>query len=405
MKKALPSKRGFITFSFQERAFTLVELLVVITIISILSVVGSVAYSVVQKNARDTKRREDVDAIAKAYEVKYTATGAYSVLSGTGFNSGSIPQDPSSSKGDYFNVVANDGSGFKVCASLEANSSTQCNSPGINCYCKGSLISSINDTSISGLSGNGSGSGWGGSGSSCDTNGTLGSGLTGYWKMDENSWTNNCSDASVTDSSGNGNNGKSCPAASGLTEGSDGRIGKAGSFDGTDYVEINDPFSNNTDFTIALWANPSITGKGFNALIGEQETVDNIWCRKPGLWYYKADDDRTYLHSWIHNSSCDTEFSNITTGVSNSNFFTNTETWYHIVWTKRGDISTFYKNGTQVATDVAAPATFYNNADTKYRIGMVDNYWKGSIDDVRIYNRVLSQGEISLLASGCVSPP
>jgi hypothetical protein len=31
----------------------------------------------------------------------------------------------------------------------------------------------------------------------------LSDGLVGYWKMDEDSWTNDCSTPSVTDSSGN----------------------------------------------------------------------------------------------------------------------------------------------------------------------------------------------------------
>lgn len=72
--------------------FTLVELMVVITIIAILSVVGVTVFSGVQKSARDTKRRVDVDAIAKALEVNKTSS--YQVLNDTWFANGKVPFDP-----------------------------------------------------------------------------------------------------------------------------------------------------------------------------------------------------------------------------------------------------------------------------------------------------------------------
>lgn len=76
------------------QGFTLVELLVVITIIAILSVVGLTIFSGVQRNARDTKRRADIDAIAKALEVNKTPNSTlYVLLAGTQFGGGVIPVD------------------------------------------------------------------------------------------------------------------------------------------------------------------------------------------------------------------------------------------------------------------------------------------------------------------------
>lgn len=77
-----------------QRGFTLVELMVVITIIAILSVVGVTVFSGVQKSARDTKRRVDIDAIAKALEVNKNPDGKYEPLKDEFFASGKLPIDP-----------------------------------------------------------------------------------------------------------------------------------------------------------------------------------------------------------------------------------------------------------------------------------------------------------------------
>jgi len=65
-------------------------------------------------------------------------------------------------------------------------------------------------------------------------------GLVGHWKMDETSWTVDCSADTVMDSSGAGNHGKACPNAGGLAP-SAGKFGNSGLFDGTeDYVDVGD---------------------------------------------------------------------------------------------------------------------------------------------------------------------
>ena len=51
--------------------------MVTVAIIGILMAAGIVAFSNVQKSARDARRRADVDAIAKAQEQRYQDTGNY----------------------------------------------------------------------------------------------------------------------------------------------------------------------------------------------------------------------------------------------------------------------------------------------------------------------------------------
>lgn len=59
-----------------QHGFTLIELLVVIAILAILSIIGLVSYSGVQKNARDSIRRNNIDQIATALDASKVYNGS-----------------------------------------------------------------------------------------------------------------------------------------------------------------------------------------------------------------------------------------------------------------------------------------------------------------------------------------
>lgn len=119
MKNLLSNKKGF----------TLIELLIVITIIAVLSVIGITVYSGVQKNARDARRREDINSISKALEVHFnTTTNQYCTAAVatycapqaavTWFSSGAVPTDPSTAA-QYAGLPANGAATYHICATLE----------------------------------------------------------------------------------------------------------------------------------------------------------------------------------------------------------------------------------------------------------------------------------------------
>ena len=116
--------------------FTLLELLVVISIIGILLAVGATAFSTAQKKARDSRRRSDMKALQNAFEQYYATNGTYSDCTTMGNSnlSGGYTSvvDPKNS-GDYTyqctgNATTNT---YCACAKLETqtgnSSANDCN--------------------------------------------------------------------------------------------------------------------------------------------------------------------------------------------------------------------------------------------------------------------------------------
>ena len=158
------------------------------------------------------------------------------------------------------------------------------------------------------------------------------------------------------------------------------------SFDGVnDYVQTQDPFQNNENFTISLWVNPQVINDGsFHGFIGKQDGL-----RKPSMW---VSPHNGALHYWTNGNTATNIGDQIYSGFIN-NFFTAANEWVHVTWVKDGSQYRFYRNGDLVHTG-AAPARVYTNPNTSYQFGSVGNYFQGNLDDISIWDRALTNTEI-----------
>lgn len=118
MKKFLPKSVK------NPQGFTLIELLVVVSIIAILAIIGLAIFGGVQGKARDIKRKADVDAIIKVYELKYDSlAGKYpasAAVTATDFAGGVRPTPPEGGGAAYTETVTPiTQASVTVCAALE----------------------------------------------------------------------------------------------------------------------------------------------------------------------------------------------------------------------------------------------------------------------------------------------
>jgi prepilin-type N-terminal cleavage/methylation domain-containing protein len=107
--------------TIKPQGFTLVELLVVVSIIAILAVVGMTILTGVQARARDARRQSDIQAIAKALEANRPAgANFYPVIAATWFGGGTPPTEPVGYAPQY-TIVYNSTAGTAVTKPLIAS--------------------------------------------------------------------------------------------------------------------------------------------------------------------------------------------------------------------------------------------------------------------------------------------
>lgn len=227
----------------------------------------------------------------------------------------------------------------------------------------------------------------------------LSNGLVGYWKMDEASWTNNCSTGSVLDSSGNGNDGDACPNTTGPTGGAAGKFGNGGVFDGTDdYISVADndslSFSNNT-MSAGVWIKRSGNPAANEYVITKGAS---------GNWEYSlyvATNGTFGITLWTSSGST------IVNETSSSNAIFTDGNWHHIAFTSDGSELRLYYDGKPDDVDPVFTGTMSNAGSTMYvgdRPDQTDAEFQGSLDELRLYNRTLSPTEVAKLYNQAPGP-
>jgi hypothetical protein len=186
------------------------------------------------------------------------------------------------------------------------------------------------------------------------------------------------SGAAVADASGNGNTG----TIMGATRTSQGKYGRALSFNGvSDLVVINGSQSLNmaSAMTQEAWIYPTLTQSSWSTIL-HRET------------------DAYYLHASSPAGPMQPAGGAICNGTESYVAAPGSiplNTWTYLAMTYDGTIMRLYINGTQVSTKMVSGGVQDNSKPL--RIGgnvPYGQYFKGLIDEVRVYKRTLSASEV-----------
>ncbi|MFA7171216.1 MAG: LamG domain-containing protein [Candidatus Paceibacterota bacterium] len=222
---------------------------------------------------------------------------------------------------------------------------------------------------------------------------TLDYGLVGYWDMEEGGG------QTVYDKSGNGNDGTLGSSSSvdssdpvfGSGHDSSGENGTGMVFDGVDdYVDCGDDESLNFgtgDFSVELWFKSSTGGSGTNRFI---VTKYGTGYTQSYMFYQDTGDQFVFRIIDLNVGIKVISYDDYNDGI-----------WHNAIGIRNGDNLYLYVDGILVDSNTGA-ATYNISNDRKLRIGArdIDSSllpFNGSIDDVRIYNRALSEDEIRQL--------
>ncbi|TAH33931.1 LamG domain-containing protein [Candidatus Saccharibacteria bacterium] len=212
--------------------------------------------------------------------------------------------------------------------------------------------------------------------------------LVGYWNFDEATGTN------AADASGNANHGTF--VGSGATHStvlpptSCFINTHSVQFDGSgDHVEIADnaTMDPTNAISISFWMNPDSVNNGYQHVLFKQGPVVTSY----GVWLAN---DHVYMESNDNSIRSLTSNATVTAGD-----------WHYITVTYDGTEQKLYIDGTLDNSQSLSGITLtYTNSPVKIGTGDYNNPFAGYVDDLRIYNRALTAGEIADLAAGGCGP-
>ncbi|OGV75042.1 MAG: hypothetical protein A3K18_14425 [Lentisphaerae bacterium RIFOXYA12_64_32] len=214
-----------------------------------------------------------------------------------------------------------------------------------------------------------------------------GAGLVAWYHMDEGTGT------TLTDSSGNSHTGtlQSGPTWQSADGGGWGAradvsfgTGSYLSFDGTnDYVDLGSWFTYQ-DFTIGMWVKPSATQTAYATLIDNNHTDSQNW---------ELQQNVSVTNNYV--------FGPAAGGGGGALCALTSGTWQYVTLTRDSGTGTnqLYVNGALVDSAVSneTTAVYANQYLRLARWGGGSRYWTGAMDELQIYNRVLTQPEIEAL--------
>ena len=217
------------------------------------------------------------------------------------------------------------------------------------------------------------------------------SGLIGHWTLNETAGT------TATDSTVNANNGTMAGGMDAATDTVPGKVGTALDFDGTDDdIHITDPgtgsildIDNGEEISISAWIYPRAL-TGFVSILNKGTAAGTIS-------NYGLQTDNQQLNFFYHNSTWH-EYR------TDSNVFPNANQWYHVTVTHTlGTASAIklYVNGQEESGTwwggSGDTPVLMNDEDLVIGSYNTIEHWDGYIDDVRMYNRIISPAEVMAL--------
>jgi len=199
------------------------------------------------------------------------------------------------------------------------------------------------------------------------------------------------SGTTVADQSGNGNTGTITNATWATT----GKFGKALTFNGSNaFVSV--PDSNSLDLTSGMtleaWVNPTVSGGGaFRTVVVKERPGDLVY----GM-YANSDSNRPQSQVTIGS----------TARLLDGTAAIPTGAWTHLAATFDGTTERLYVNGTQVSSLAVSGTILTSTSPLKIGGNAIWGEWfNGTIDEVRVYNRALSAGEITTDMNSSISSP